>query len=84
MKYPRLPRKLDRRCKLMDKDIRTIRTLYKYGASIKTLAKKFKVSGNLIRYWTDEKYRQCVIECAKKHHKQDKETQKTESLKHTA
>jgi len=66
MKYPRLPKKLDRRCKLTEKDIHQIRMLKENDVSNLEIAGVFNVSRSLIHYWTNEEYRQRVIEKAKK------------------
>jgi transposase len=50
-KYPKYPKRLNLRCKLLEKDIKSLRSLYKNGWSIKKLAKKFRVSVSAISYW---------------------------------
>jgi hypothetical protein len=50
-KFPRLPRKYDRRYKLSEKQIQSIKKLKKDGLSVKVLAKRFKVSGTTICYY---------------------------------
>jgi hypothetical protein len=67
MKYPRLPEKLDRRKKLMEDDIKTIRSLASQGYSKLAISKRFKVSEALIYYHckTEEQkhaYNQRIIE----------------------
>lgn len=59
-KFPRLHCTLDRRKKLMDIDIKEIRYLNKRNVAIHIIAKKYKVSISLIRYWTNEKSRKKI------------------------
>lgn len=67
MKYPRLPKRLDRRCKLTDRNISQIRKLRKKGIKILKISDKFNVCTNTIHYWTNEKFRRKTIEVAKIH-----------------
>jgi len=69
MKFPRLPEKFDHRKKLMMKDIKIIRKLRKAGKSVLSIARKFHVSPTIIYYWTNNKYRQYIIEKASKIHR---------------
>ena len=72
--YPRLPKALDKRCKLTDVDIGLIRRDFAEGVKMKELAKEFAVSLTLIKYWTDENYRKKVIEQTKNRMKGKKRT----------
>lgn len=51
MKYPRLPRSLDKRVKLNKNQIKIIKILVEKGILKKDIAKEFKVSMVTIRYW---------------------------------
>jgi AcrR family transcriptional regulator len=67
MEYPRIPEKLDRRKKLMEDDIKTIKSLASQGYSKLAIAKRFRVSEALIYYHckTEEQkfaYNQRIIE----------------------
>ncbi len=73
MEYPRLPKKLDRRCKLTEKDIYRIRILKENGWLLKRIAKKFNVSDMSIYYWTNENYRQESLERGRYKRHTDKE-----------
>ena len=86
MKYPRLSPELDRRRKLMPEDIKNIRHERERGRSTIYLANKYEVSATLIAYWTNEKFRQKVIQSSK-HQKKDMKRHKeldAESKKYIA
>ena len=51
MKYPKLPRKLDKRFILSLEDIKEIKRLSKAGFSSRELGRKFNVSHTTIRYY---------------------------------
>jgi len=74
MKYPRLSPELDRRRKLMPDDIRDIRLERERGRTLKYLAKKFNVTIIAIFYWTNENYRQKILERSK-HQNKNRKTQ---------
>ena len=63
MKYPRLPEKLDRRKKLMKKDIVRIKLLIKKGCTKSEVARIFKVNRCTINYWVLKK---CKDGCSRR------------------
>ena len=67
MKYPRLPRKYDRRCKLSLSDIQKIKKLRKKGITIKNLSTQFKVSVTTIGYYIYPAMRANMLEKNRKH-----------------
>jgi hypothetical protein len=50
MKYPKLPRKLNRGCKLTEEDIEVVYSMRKNGSTLEQIGNKFKVSKSAIVY----------------------------------
>ena len=60
-KYPGLPRELDRRRVLTDREIAEMRDLRNQGLSSRAIAANYAVSKTIVLYWTnDEAYREKV------------------------
>ena len=57
-KYPKYTKEQDGRCKLYEQQIEEIRELKLLGYGFEELARKFKVTSPLIRYWVDDEYRE--------------------------
>ena len=60
-KYPGLPRELDRRRVLTEREISEMRDLRNQGLSSRAIAANYAVSKTIVLYWTnDEAYREKV------------------------
>lgn len=66
MKFPRLDETLDRRRKLMTKDISVIFALQRRGNSITSIARKFGVATGTIRRYLDVDYKNRANDRTKK------------------
>ena len=54
----RLPNKYNNSCKLLEKEIEEIKDLYSKGWNLTSLAHKFNVNYNTIKYWVNEDFRE--------------------------
>jgi len=83
-KYMKLPRELNRKTKLTEKQIQEIRELKAKGWSIRALARRFGVDRNTIKYWTNEEFRRKMIEKLKRYRDENYTTEKhTEAIRKT-
>lgn len=67
VKFPRISRELDRRCKLTTQDIKEVRFYKKSGMKLQEIADIFKVSFPTILYHTSQEYNKKVREHNRKH-----------------
>ena len=73
MKYPRMTKDQKKEtgaCKLNEEEITEIKERFKAGESKASLARAFGISGTAIHYWTNEEYRQGVLERTRIHNRE--------------
>lgn len=61
MKYPKLPKNLDRRIKLTEAQKSKMKLLRRGGMSFGKIAKEFECHKSTVRYWIDEDYKERKI-----------------------
>jgi transposase len=67
MEKIRLPKRFNNTAKLVEEDIKEIRSLKNQGISCVKIAEMFGVSSRTIYYWTNEKDRQSIIKRTSKY-----------------
>lgn len=86
MIYPRLPEQLDRRRKILSKDIEKARQLRKQGKGYAYIGRVFGISETSAKYWTNDAYRElakasALARSTKKYHSASAEEKREKNQK---
>ncbi len=84
MKFPRIPRELNRKIKLQFSDIDRILEMHKQGFSQMAIAKKFNVSKFAIQYWLKTPEQRKLLGKINRSKYEVKKVAKAKSMKSTA